>query len=180
MGDCKPNLKLVSCYVAFAVLLTCFLSGCLVAIPVIRDDITAPPVTEAPTETPAPEPTPSPSSGGVRTDAFGVQIAAGDHFIRYLEFSNVSVYEQSGDTFLDAMVTNSYPEPIMCSIIVRFFESGSIEVASANLQAGDGAYALVLAPGTNYLYAQIDTDLSLVELDFELEYDLAVGVQPVG
>ena len=179
MGARKPKSHLITKTICLILVLS--LTGCLVASPEIVPEYTVPPISTGPVSTVEASPTlePTPTGAIVVYDEFGNLVTSGDHFIRYLTISDVSVYEQAGDTFLDATVTNSYPQDIMCSVVVRFYDFGSQEVASANLQSGSGAYVLVLHRGKNRIYAQIDSDMSLLDLNFVLEYDMTVGVQPI-
>lgn len=163
---------------------TLFLSGCLVAAPKLNPSYTPIPAvaTEVPEETsgevintPDPTPTSAPIS---EYDAFGKLISGNQHYMQYILFRDIQVYEQADDTFMDIVVKNEYSEPIICAIAVRFFDEYGEEVANSNLRMRNGQYILTLEPGENYIYAQIDTDMTLTSLEFTLEYDMTIGVLP--
>lgn len=162
--------------------------GCTDTKPQYHADITPIP-TEEPTPEPTEEPTPTPtaqptatpaatqqSTGGV--DALGVPISGTEHYMRYITFSDMIVYEEDGGTFLDGIINNSYPEEILCAVSIIYYDIDGMEIAKAPLQTRDGQYLLVLAPGENVVYATILTDISLVENEYILEFDPATGVHP--
>ena len=100
-----------------------------------------------------------------------------EHYERYITFNNIQVYEQFNDTFMDAVVVNSYIEPIVCAVDILFAENDEV-IASGKLQTRDGKYVLVLQPGENTVYAQINTDMTLTLMDFTFKYDDGLGVWP--
>lgn len=180
MGKVKP---LALCALAAASLLLC---ACVSSRPVLNPAVTlAPTPTPAPTVTPTPTPSPAPPPtltpppqklvGGY--DALGILVASPEHYEQYLTFQNIQVYEQFDDTFMDALAVNSYPEPLVCAVDI-VFEEGGETVASGKLQTQDGQYVLILQPGENTVYAQINTDMTLTLMDFTLEYDEGLGVWP--
>ncbi len=156
------------------------LPACINTRPVLMPAYTLPPEitpTPIPTPTPTPVPTPSPTP---LIDITGVDIEGLDHFQRYLSFRNIQVYEQCEDTFVDAVMVNTYPQTIMCAVTISFYEEeGGETIAEGQMQTRDGEYVLLLAPGETTVYAQIDTDMRLTAMPFKLSYDAALGVLPV-
>ena len=88
------------------------------------------------------------------------------------------VYEYEGGTFLDGIVKNSYPEPLVCAVSIVYYDGEGGELARAQLQTRDGQYLLVLEPGDTVVFAGIPTDMTLVGLEYMLEFDMATGVHP--
>lgn len=78
----------------------------------------------------APEPTPSPTPEPVQVeemadlssayDRNGLLIVGEEHFQQYISFKNIQVYEQCGDTFMDAVAVNEYPDTLVCALNIRF------------------------------------------------------------
>lgn len=165
------------------------LSGCVVdTTPVLRPESTLAP---APTATPAPTvaPTATPALlpveshapiAGVDTlyDALGEYVSGPAHFQRYITFEKIQVYEQAEDTFLDAVAVNAYPETLVCALDVVFTDEDEKELASARIQTRDGQYVLRLAPGETVIFAQINSDITLTDKDFDLIYNSSLGVLP--
>ena len=52
------------------------------------------------------------------------------------------------------------------------------EIASGRVQTRDGQYVLRLENGDNTLFAQIDTDMTLTDKEFRLEYSEDLNVLP--
>ena len=130
--------KLLITAIAAAVLLT---AACVNTKPVLHPEVTPGPtpdviiMTLAPTQdegdsSPTPEITARPTES---VDALGNSITGPEHFYRYLTFRNILVYEEDGDTFLDAMVENAYSEPISCCPSVRLKVLNSLSVWRARL-----------------------------------------------
>lgn len=171
-----------------AVLLLSF-TACVNKGPVIRPDLTPEP-TSAPAETTpeateeapeiTPEPTPEATSAPEEEfDALGSRISGAEHFIRYVVFKNITVYEEDGDTFLDGTAVNSYPETIVCAVDVVYFDDTGREIARARLQTRDGSYLLLLDPGETVVLARILTDITLTGMDFKLEFNMDTGIKPM-
>lgn len=165
------------------------LSGCVVdTTAVLQPEVTLAPQstpTPVPTATPLATPTPAPAESrapiaGVDTlyDALGEYVSGAAHFQRYLTFERIQVYEQAEDTFLDAVVVNTYPQTLVCALEVVFTDEEGKELASARTQTRDGQYVLHLAPGETIIFAQIDTDITLTDKPFELIYNESLGVLP--
>ncbi|MEN6470555.1 MAG: hypothetical protein ABFC62_03710, partial [Clostridiaceae bacterium] len=81
------------------------------------------------------------------------------------------------DTFVDAVAVNVYPAPIVCAVDILFAQEGET-IASGKLQTQDGQNVLILKPGENTVYAQVNTDMTLTLMDFTLQYDEGLGVWP--
>lgn len=172
-----------------ALLTVMLLSGCINTAPKYYPSVTPGP-TAAPTEEqtaytepPAAEATEeaSPEPTVIRegeVDAMGNRINGAEHYIRYISFRDLVVYEEEGDTFLDGVIVNSYSQPLVCAVDIVYRDEGGGELARAQLQTGDGNYMLVLAPGDNLVYATILTDSSLLEMEYTLEFDSSTGVHP--
>lgn len=185
--------------IAAAVLAALIFTGCVNKAPVIHSETgpsrtptpaateeaerTAPPETDI---TPEPaEVTPQPADYNPnRTrmdvkDALGRIISGPEHYTRYLTFRTMLVYEEDQDTFLDGTIRNDYSRPITCAVDVVYYDDEGAELARARLQTRDGQYLLVLEPGNTVVYAHILTDITLTEREYELEYDMDVGVRPL-
>lgn len=132
-----------------------------------------PALTEAPSDTEAPSAPPA-----SKEDLLGNTISGADHFKRYIVFENVIVYDEEGDTFVDAIAVNRYPEPITCAVDIVYYGAEGEELARARLRMRDGSYLLTLAPGDNYVLANILTDMTLTGREFVLEYDIDTPVLP--
>ncbi len=175
------NKRIVN--IMLAALIALLMTGCIKTQPVILPDTTLPPKptsTPAPTPTPTPAPTPVPTLAPTpepRYDAMGDFIEGAEHFVKYIEFKSIVVYEQCGDTFMDAIAVNNYPEPIVCAADIVFRDDIG-EVASAKLQTRDGQYVLTLNPGQTTVLAQINTDIRLTSLPFDINFDMEFGVAP--
>ena len=111
-------------------------------------------------------------------DKNGLLIVGEEHFQQYISFKNIQVYEQCGDTFMDAVAVNEYPDTLVCALNIRFFDEDGTEIASGRVQTRDGQYVLRLENGDNTLFAQIDTDMTLTDKEFRLEYSEDLNVLP--
>lgn len=168
---------------AAVLIVALLITGCVKTQPVILPSSTLPPKatpTPVPTPEPTPEPTPTPTLAPTpepRYDAMGDFIDSAEHFVKYIEFKSIVVYEQCGDTFMDAIAVNNYSQAIVCAANIVFRDDIS-EIASARLQTRDGQYALVLQPGETTVLAQINTDIKLTDMAFDINFDMEFGVQP--
>lgn len=178
----RPCLYLLAWILLFS------LTACVDNRPTVHPEITPGPTEIVPTDTPEPtevyEETPVPTeqptaSPAERFDALGVPITGTEHFIRYIVFKELVVYEEDGDTFLDGIAENSYPETITCTVDVVYYDELGNEIARARLQTRDGSYLLLLAPGETVVLAHILTDMTLTDMDFTLEFNMEVGVRPL-
>ena len=175
-------------HAALAVLMLLSCTACVNNGPTIHPELTPAPtdpvLTEAPEQSEPPEDTPAPTEAvtaapAERFDALGEAITGTEHFIRYIVFKSITVYEEEGDTFLDGIAENSYPETITCSVDVVYYDDDGGEIARARLQTRDGSYLLLLAPGETVVLAHILTDVTLTDRDFVLEFNMEVGVRPI-
>ncbi len=162
--------------------------GCSGISPVLDADVTPPPLayTAIPSEAPisaSPEvDIYSPHPSDVQTssvDAAGKTIYdINNHYKQYLLIKNVRVYEENGGTFIDCIIENAYPEPMVCAVEAVFYDENDDETASGSLQMVDGSFLLMLASGSNSLYARILTDTVLTNMRVEFTFDSTVGVKP--
>lgn len=176
----KAGAKFVS-LIAASVIMAAVFTGCTDFEPELRPEYTLPPEeTPSPPPTPEPtaEPTPEPTAAELIVDANGEVVSDAGHFKQYVTFRNIQVYEQEDDTFVDCIAVNSYPETILCAIGVAFYDADGTIVAKTMLQTRDAQFALELTPGETTLYGQVDTDMTLTDLDFELVFDDSFGIQP--
>ena len=167
------NKRIVKLLIAVSVCM--LLTGCVNTGAHIVPSVTIPLESTQP-----PEPTPSPTPEPVQVeemadlssayDKNGSLIVGEEHFQQYISFKNIQVYEQCGDTFMDAVAVNEYPDTLVCALNIRFFDEDGTEIASGRVQTRDGQYVLRLENGDNTLFAQIDTDMTLTDKEFRLEY----------
>ncbi|MDR0840556.1 MAG: hypothetical protein LBN26_04120 [Christensenellaceae bacterium] len=171
-----------------ALALCCLLlAGCVNTSAPLLPERTLPPIV-TPSPSPPPEDTPplpietparTPVPGvDTRYDALGEYVSDSAHFQRYLTFENIQVYEQSDDTFMDAVLINAYPQELVCALNIAFYDEDGQTIASGRVQTRDGQYVLRLPPGETVLFSQIDTDMSLTALKFSFLYDETLGVLP--
>ncbi len=178
MPGIKGKFKLGAILLAAALCL----AGCVNKAPVLHPETTPGPTRRPDTVTPVPmdegDFTPAPTEGG-EYDAKGELIGGPEHFIRYLTFLNILVYEEEADTYLDGVVRNDYPTPIICAIDVVYHDDSGREIARSRLQMRDGNYLLTLRPGETVVLARILTDMTLTDRDFTFEFDMEIGVLPL-
>ena len=160
------------------------MSGCVNTASVIDPLATIPP---EPTAIPEPTPTPAPTPYAAELDMadlssaydeLGVLISTADHFEQYVTFRNIQVYEQYEDTFMDAIAVNEYPDTLVCAVDIIFYDEEKNVIADSHAHARDGQYVLRLQPGDNAIYATIDTDMSLTDKEFVLEFNDGLDVLP--
>ena len=167
--------------IASAFFMALILAGCTDISPKLDPGVTPPPAPEtaAPTpefsEAPAPVFTTSPDE---IVDVLGNVIYGSDHFERYISFSDVLVYEQNGETFVDLTVENSYPKLILCAVNIAFYNADGSIIASSSLQMPDGSFMLALPGGKTRLFARVMTDTVLTDKPFRLIFDQQTGVKP--
>lgn len=171
------------CHIIASALIALALSSCVNVRPVVVTDRTLPPATAAVTVPPSPEGTPYTTLEQTATpapvfDLKGNRISGAEHFKRYLSLHNVQVYEQEGDTFVDAIILNDYPQTIVCAAGVLFNDENGELVAEGRLQTRDAQYILILPPGETTLFAQVDTDMTLTDLALLIVFDDSLGVKP--
>lgn len=138
-------------------------AGCISVDPV---------VTGTPTPSSSPTPLPDPftlelTAAPLPTDALGKVIEAEDHYYHYLSFGDIRIYEYDTGTFLDGVCVNAFPAPLDGQLnIVYYAEDGKI-CGMGQLHNAEGG--TVLATGSNAVYAEINTDISVLEMDFVFE-----------
>ena len=156
---------------ALATVLLLGLVGCEDATPVLSGT-----PTPAATATPLPDPfsaeiTAAPEA----TDALGSMIDGEDHYWQYISFGELRVYEYEDGTFLDGICVNAYPMPLDGKVnIVYRTESGKI-CGTGTIHNALGTTQL--ETGTNAIYAEINTDIDVTQMDFQLEIE--TQYQPV-
>ncbi len=123
------------------------------------------------TPTPAPEPEPvivAPVAGaGFQTDANGLPILnpKSHYYDYYLTIDNLRIYEENGETLIDAVIINNYPKAITGGLCITFYRE--------NLRYGYGEFYtadrnLKLFPGSNRVYADVLTEVNVQNMDFEI------------
>ena len=130
--------RIVKLLIAVSVCL--MLTGCVNTGAHIVPSVTIPPESTQP-----PKPTPSPTPEPVQVeemadlssayDKNGLLIVGEEHFQQYISFKNIQVYEQCGDTFMDAVAVNEYPDTLVCALNIRFFDEDGTEIASGRVQS---------------------------------------------
>ena len=123
------------------------------------------------TPTPPPEPEPiviAPVQGeGFKTDINGIPILnEKTHFLDYyLTIGNLRIYEENGETLLDAIITNNYPRKLSGGLCITFFED-NLKYGYAEFYTAGGG--LELFPGENRVYANVLTEVDVQMMDFEI------------
>lgn len=157
---------------ALTLILPVFLfSGCVDDTPVIAGT-----PTPAATATPLPDPfTAQITAEPVPTDLLGSEILSDDHYFQYLSFGEMRVYEYEDGTFLDGVCVNAFPLPLDGEVdIVYYTDSGKVcGIGKIHNALG----TTLLETGTNAVYAEISTDISVTAMDFVLE--VKTPFQPV-
>lgn len=163
------------------IMLSVLAIGCINVTPQLDPGITPAPTATASPESPTPEHTEQPSSSvsDDNTDALGNVIIGSEHFEQYLRFKDIRVYEVYGDTFMDCIVVNSYPNSLVCGISIEFYDEDGQILASAVIQSPTGSYLLTLPNGETHLYATIPTDSVLTDKEFVFVFDDTMSVSPI-
>ena len=124
---------------------------------------------QTPTPPPVPESIPlAPVVGeGFKTDLNGIPILdEKQHFYSYyLSISDLRIYEENGETLIDAVITNDYPRKLTGGLCIRFKE-GDMTYGYAEFYTAGGG--LVLFPGENRVYADVLTEVDVQMMDFEI------------
>ena len=112
-----------------------------------------------------------------RYDALGAYVSDAAHFQQYLSFNMVQVYEQEEDTFLDAIAVNEYPHPGMRHGrgVLRWGGDGG--EPGPDPDPGRPIRSSASAGGNGAL-CQINTDITLTDMEFALEFNDTLGVLP--
>ena len=123
------------------------------------------------TPSPAPEPVPieiAPVQGeGFTTDANGIPILneKTHYFEYYLTIKNLRIYEENGETLIDAVITNNYPKKLTGGLRITFW-ADSLEYGYGDFYTAGGG--LVLFPGENRVYADVLTEVDVQMMPFEI------------
>ena len=127
--------------------------------------------TPAYTPTPAPVPEPiaiDPIEGeGFLTDANGIPIIHKDthYYDYYMTIDDLRIYEENGETLIDAVITNDYPYALSGGLRITFYVDG-IKYGYADFYTEGGR--LVLFSGRNRVYADVRTEIDVQMTDFEI------------
>ena len=126
------------------------------------------------TPTPAATPTPLPDAFSAEitaeplpTDLLGNEMQPGDHYGQYLAFGELRVYEYGEGTFLDGLCVNAYPAPLDGEMQIVYYTSDNKVCGIGTLHNALGTTRL--ETGTNAIYAEINTDIDVTQMDFVLE-----------
>ena len=138
------------------------LAGCEDATPVLSGT-----PTPAATPTPLPDPfTAEITAIPVATDALGNTIDGDDHYWQYLSFGALRVYEYSDGTFLDGICVNAYPMPLDGEVNIVYTTSDGKICGIGKIHNALGT--TVLETGSNAIYAEINTDIDVTDMEFTL------------
>ena len=66
----------------------------------------------------------------------------------------------------------------MCALNITFLDEDGETIVTGRVQTRDGQYVLRLANGENTLFAQVDTDMTLTDKEFRLEFSPELNVLP--
>lgn len=141
------------------------LAGCEDATPVLAGT-----PTPAATATPLPDPFSAEITAAPEpTDALGGTIDGEDHYWQYLSFGALRIYEYEDGTFLDGICVNAYPLPLDGKVnIVYRTDTGKIcGIGTIHNALGTTQFET----GTNAIYAEINTDIDVTQMDFLLEIE---------
>lgn len=134
--------------------------GCARSTGRIHPDITLPP-------TPPPEPEYTPEPISTPTPVPAAPTAPVDYW-QCLALEDVFVYEQEGETYVDAVIVSDCEQTLVGVLELRWAdESGP--VAAARLVDGAGEELLYLKPGKTRVYGTARTDMPVTMLEFTLE-----------
>lgn len=149
---------------ALCALCACILlvSGCIRQTPTLGSV-----QTPAPTPTPTLPPVELAYTREEEVDANGARIYdANTHYHHYVTFSYLRVYEYAEGTLLDGLCTNQYNEPLEGTYEIVFMDAQGVIVAKASLYFGESLNHI--PAGECPVYAQIDTDIDIQTLPFEI------------
>ena len=129
--------------------------------------------TPTPPASPTPEPDPFQlelTAAPVETDQLGKRIETEDHYFRYyLSFGDLRVYEYGTGTFLDGVCVNAYPLPLDGVVHIVYYSEDGRVCGTGQIHNAEGG--TVLQSGSNAIYAEILTDISVQDMDFVLEVE---------
>jgi hypothetical protein len=129
--------------------------------------------TPAPLHTPTPPPVPDPivlapiEGEGFTTDENGLPILdpRTHYYTYYLTVDSLRIYEENGETLIDAVITNNFDRPLSGGLSI-VFKQDSLKYGDAAFYTADGG--LKLFPGENRVYADVRTEVDVQMMDFEL------------
>ena len=131
------------------------------------------------TPTPPPEPKPinvDPVVGeGFKTDVNGIPIMDErmHYYEQYITVSQMRIYEENGETLIDAIITNNYPGKLTGGLRITFTQDG-VKRGYADFLTASGD--LMLLPGENRVYADVLTEVDVQMMDFTI--DVSVPFMP--
>lgn len=131
------------------------------------------------TPTPPPEPKPinvDPVVGeGFKTDVNGIPIMdeRTHYYEQYITVSQMRIYEENGETLIDAIITNNYPGKLTGGLRITFTQDG-VKRGYADFLTASGD--LMLLPGENRVYADVLTEVDVQMMDFTI--DVSVPFMP--
>ena len=126
--------------------------------------------TPTPTASPTPEPEPfvySVTGEPLPVDLLGKTIDGEDHFMQYLSFGALRIYEYDTGTFLDGVCVNAYPTALDGQINIVFYDKAGRLCGMGTIHNAEGT--TVLASGTSNIYAEIAADVDVQDMDFVQE-----------
>ena len=138
------------------------LVGCEDATPVLSG---------TPTPAATPTPLPDPLSAEITavplpTDALGSTISGEDHYWQYLSFGALRIYEYDDGTFLDGICVNTYPLPLDGVVNIVYTTSDGKICGIGTIH--NVLNTTVFETGSNAIYAEINTDIDVTQMDFTL------------
>ena len=124
------------------------------------------------TPTPPPEPEPIPvvpvAGEGIVTDLNGLPILneRTHYYTYYLTVDNLRIYEENGETLVDAIIINNYPKTLTGGLCITFRQDDII-YGYAEFYTAEGG--LQLFPGENRVYADVLTEIDVQMMDFDIQ-----------
>ena len=154
--------RLIPVAILLSALLLFSLFGCEDATPVLAG---------TPTPAATPTPLPDPFSAEITavpqpTDALGNTIGGDDHYWQYLSFGALRVYEYDNGTFLDGICVNAYPQPLDGEVNIVYTTADGKICGIGKIH--NVLCTTLLQTGSNAIYAEINTDIDVTEMDFAL------------
>ena len=130
--------------------------------------------TPVPVYTPTPPPDPEPINvdpvvgEGFWTDVNGIPILneRTHYFDQYLTISQLRIFEENGETLIDAVITNDYPGKLTGGLRITFSENG-VKRGYADFLTASGD--LMLLPGENRVYANVLTEVDVQMMDYTID-----------
>ena len=83
------------------------------------------------------------------------------------------IYEENGETLIDAIITNNYPGKLTGGLRITFTQDG-VKRGYADFLTASGD--LMLLPGENRVYADVLTEVDVQMMDFTI--DVSVPFMP--